>query len=86
MTVASGLENTGRYTWTPDDRVPSSVYLRLEVRDEAGNIGTYDTPDPVAIASASSSSDTASRGPSLQPSQSPEASEPQPDGPSLGQP
>jgi hypothetical protein len=79
LTVASGLENTGRYTWTTDDRAPSSVYLRLEVRDEAGNIGTYDTPETVLIAS----SESGARIPAVEASQ---PTEPQSDGPSLGQP
>jgi hypothetical protein len=47
--IASGLENTGSYRWRLDGRVPDRIYLRLEVRDEAGNVGTYDTAEPVAL-------------------------------------
>jgi hypothetical protein len=47
--IASGLEDTGRYTWLVDAQTPQRVYLRLEVRDEAGNIGTYETPSPVSL-------------------------------------
>ncbi len=49
LPVASGLENTGRYAWPIDNRTPSELYLRLEVRDEAGNVGVYETPEPVTI-------------------------------------
>jgi hypothetical protein len=48
-TIASGLENTGRYTWTCQDRLPPRVFLRLEIRDEAGNISPYETREPVAL-------------------------------------
>ena len=49
LPIASGLENTGRYAWPIDSRIPSEFYLRLEVRDEAGNVGVYETPEPVTI-------------------------------------
>ena len=42
-TIATGLENTGRYCWSADRRVPERIYLRLEVRDEAGNVGKFET-------------------------------------------
>jgi hypothetical protein len=48
-TIASGLENTGRYAWRIDQRTPKQVYLRLEVRDEAGNVRTDDSTEPVTI-------------------------------------
>lgn len=48
-TIAAGLENTGRYTWAIDNRVPQRVYLRLEVRDEAGNVGTFETAKSVPL-------------------------------------
>ncbi|HEX4148932.1 MAG TPA: Ig-like domain repeat protein [Pirellulales bacterium] len=47
--LASGLENSGHYDWRPDSRVPDRMYLRLEVRDEAGNIQTVESPDPLTI-------------------------------------
>ncbi|MCR4412377.1 MAG: hypothetical protein NUV77_08135 [Thermoguttaceae bacterium] len=47
--IASGLENSGQYAWTIDRRVPSRVYLRLEVRDEAGNLGIFETREPVSL-------------------------------------
>jgi len=48
-TIATGLENTGRYTWTIDSRVPPLIYLRLEVRDEAGNLSIDDRKAPIAL-------------------------------------
>ena len=49
LPIASGLENTGRYAWPIDNRTPAQLYLRLEVRDEAGNVGTHETPEAVTI-------------------------------------
>ena len=42
--IASGLENTGSYTWHIEGKVPALVYLRLEIRDEAGNVTVIDRP------------------------------------------
>jgi len=49
LPIAGGMENTGRYAWPLDERIPPRVYLRLEVRDEAGNIGADQTPEAVVI-------------------------------------
>jgi hypothetical protein len=48
-TVAAGLANSGSYTWRLDNRVPDRVYLRLEVRDEAGNVQSFEAADPVSL-------------------------------------
>ncbi len=48
-TIAAGLDNTGVYSWRFDNRVPEHIYLRLEVRDEAGNVGQFETADPVSL-------------------------------------
>jgi hypothetical protein len=48
-TIAAGLENTGVFNWRFDNRVPDRIYLRLEVRDEAGNVGEFQTPDSISI-------------------------------------
>ena len=48
-TIAAGLENTGRYVWTVPTRLPQRIYLRLEARDEAGNVGSFDTSEPVTL-------------------------------------
>lgn len=47
--IASNLENTGRYSWRLQRHLPSQVYLRLEARDRAGNLGVDQTGSPVAI-------------------------------------
>ena len=49
LVIASGLENTGVYGWVLDERVPERIHLRLEVRDEAGNLKVYETPQAVTI-------------------------------------
>jgi hypothetical protein len=48
-TIASGLANTGQYVWPIDGRAPQQIYLRLEVRDEAGNLGTAETAEPTRL-------------------------------------
>ncbi|NQU19652.1 MAG: hypothetical protein HQ567_00105 [Candidatus Nealsonbacteria bacterium] len=48
-TLAAGLENTGNYTWRVDRRVPERVYLRLDVKDEAGNTESFVTSQMVSL-------------------------------------
>ena len=48
--IAAGLPNSGQYNWPVDATTPKEVYLRLEVRDIAGNIGTDQTQHPVSLA------------------------------------
>ena len=43
------LPNTGRYTWQVPDNIPPKVYLRLTVRDTAGNSAVAQTPEPILI-------------------------------------
>jgi hypothetical protein len=47
--IAAGLENTGQYAWRPDSRAPDQIYLRIEARDEAGNIGVFQMAQPIAV-------------------------------------
>ena len=47
--MATGLENTGRYAWQLSGSLPQRMYLRLEIHDAAGNIGVYETPQPVPL-------------------------------------
>jgi hypothetical protein len=47
--IAAGLENSGRYDWKLDNRAPDQIFVRLEVRDEAGNATTIVTSKPVSI-------------------------------------
>lgn len=47
--IAAGLENTGQYLWKFDPRSPRKIYLRLEVRDDAGNIAADQLSDPINV-------------------------------------
>jgi hypothetical protein len=49
-TIASGLPNTGQYHWRVDSRVPDQFYLRMEVRDEAGNLAEVQLSEPIRSA------------------------------------
>jgi hypothetical protein len=46
-TLAAGLENTGSYSWQMPDPLPAEIYLRLEVRDAADNVGQSTADKPV---------------------------------------
>jgi hypothetical protein len=46
---APELPNSGRFSWTVPDNMPASVYLRLTVRDTAGNKAVAQTGEPVLI-------------------------------------
>jgi len=48
-TIAAGLPNTGQYFWKFDPRSPRQIYLKLEVRDEAGNIAADQVADPINV-------------------------------------
>ena len=48
-TIAAGLPNSGLYYWPIDPRIPEQVYLRLEIRDEAGNLAFEQFRDPISI-------------------------------------
>jgi hypothetical protein len=43
------LPNTGKLTWHVSDNMPYQVYLRLTVRDQAGNSAVAETREPVVI-------------------------------------
>ncbi|MCS7166348.1 MAG: hypothetical protein RMI91_02390 [Gemmatales bacterium] len=47
--IAAELPNTGRHVWKMPDHLPHMVYLRLEVRDLAGNLAVAQTPKPVLV-------------------------------------
>jgi hypothetical protein len=48
-TIAARLENTGQYFWRLQRHVPEQFYLRLEVRDMAGNLTTVQSQTPVTL-------------------------------------
>jgi hypothetical protein len=43
------LENTGSYRWQLDSRIPPRIYVKLDARDEAGNVGASQWPDAVSL-------------------------------------
>ncbi len=49
MPIAAGLPNSGQYLWDYDPRSPRQIFLRLEVRDEAGNIAIDQLTEPIRI-------------------------------------
>lgn len=49
-TIVSGLENTGTYRWQPAESLPDQLYLRMEVRDEAGNLTIVESTEAVSLA------------------------------------
>lgn len=48
-TIATNLENSGEFAWPVERHVPRRVYLKLEARDTAGNIATFQTSDPLVV-------------------------------------
>jgi len=47
--IASALPNTGEFAWPADPQLPPQIYLRLEVRDEAGNVGVDQLTNPIRV-------------------------------------
>ena len=47
--AATSLDNTGRYSWRLQRHVPSQVYLRIEARDRAGNVGVHQLEQPISL-------------------------------------
>ncbi|MCL4190619.1 MAG: hypothetical protein KJZ87_02650 [Thermoguttaceae bacterium] len=47
--IAAEIENTGQYVWRAHPQTPARLLVRLEVRDEAGNVGVSETPQAVVI-------------------------------------
>lgn len=43
------LPNTGSYTWRVEKSTPPKVYLRLTVRDTAGNVAVAETSKPLTV-------------------------------------
>ena len=47
--IATGLPNTGEYFWEYDPRSPRQIFLRLEVRDDAGNVAIDQLTEPIKV-------------------------------------
>lgn len=48
-TVATDIDNNGQYAWRLLQQVPERLFLRLEVRDKAGNVTVRQSQAPVAL-------------------------------------
>ena len=48
-TIATGLENTGSYIWRIERHIPGRFFLRLEVRDTAGNVASHQLAEPIVL-------------------------------------
>ena len=48
--IALDLPNNGEYVWHPDPGTPPAVYMRLEVRDLAGNVSAIDSATAIPLA------------------------------------
>jgi hypothetical protein len=48
-TIGADLPNSGRHTWKLPPNLPYRVFLRLTVRDTAGNLGIAETREPVLV-------------------------------------
>ena len=47
--ISGWIENSGRYIWTLDQTIDRPIYIRLEARDLAGNLGKADSDQPMQI-------------------------------------
>ncbi len=47
--IAQNQANTGKHAWQLPENIPVQVYLRLRVRDLAGNEGIAVTPEPLLV-------------------------------------
>jgi hypothetical protein len=47
--ITGWMENTGRYNWVVGPGIPSSVFVRLEARDSAGNVTSAATDRPLLV-------------------------------------
>ena len=43
------LPNSGQFSWQLPEQMPARVFLRLSVRDKAGNNSIAQTPEPVLV-------------------------------------
>ena len=48
-TIATGLRNNERYLWPADPSLPTTLYLRLEAHDSAGNVGVHVLDHPINV-------------------------------------
>lgn len=49
ITVSDWIPNSGQYIWNVNETVPPRIYLKMTVRDEAGNEAVVKTEDSVVV-------------------------------------
>ncbi len=47
--IAEGVRNAGRYVWKPTTDVPDRIFLRIDARDRAGNLGVHVLDQPIDV-------------------------------------
>src|SRR5262245_48206091 len=47
--IGSNLDNSGQYQWPLRVGSPATMYVRVEAKDLAGNVGIAQTPTPVQV-------------------------------------
>jgi hypothetical protein len=50
--IATGVENTGHFTWPMPSTVPRRFHVRVEATDLAGNVGMAQAPAPINLDSS----------------------------------
>jgi hypothetical protein len=55
VTIAAELDPQGEYRWEPDRGVPARVFVRAEVVDAAGNVGSATTPEAIIVSATRTS-------------------------------
>jgi hypothetical protein len=48
--ISAGLENSGQFVWRIDNRAPDDIFLRVEARDAAGNVGSDQSREAIHLA------------------------------------
>jgi hypothetical protein len=47
--IATNVENSGRFVWPLRPGLPARIFVRVEAKDLAGNLGMAKTPSPVQV-------------------------------------
>src|SRR5262245_20557720 len=49
QTIGANEENTGRYVWRMPESVPFKIYVHVEAKDAAENVGTSEPSKPIVV-------------------------------------
>ena len=47
--IDDGLRNVSRYVWKVEPNVPERIFLKIEAKDQAGNVGVHQLSQPIDI-------------------------------------